>query len=148
MADYTPTSADVAAEMPTRTVGPATDSDYDGSESPDFTTETRPRKAQVDSAIGEAVALLAPRLGKVPDDLDAFARRVVTLRTAMLLERRFWPEEVDDERGVYQALKDELAEALAAYDAARSGDEPGNAHRAGSLRVGTLLSKEAPWQTS
>jgi hypothetical protein len=143
-----PTSADVAAEMPTRTIGSATNLDPDSSEAEDFSADTRPTKAQVERAIGEAVALLLPRLGTVPARLEPFAQRVTVLRTAKLLERRYWPEEVDDDRGPYNALTEELDEALKAYDAALAGDEPGSTHRTASLRVGTLLSQAQPWLLS
>lgn len=139
---YRPTAVDVANEMPTRTVRPAGELDPDGdTEGGTFTDTTRPTVTQVETVIDEALALLAPRLGTAPTELTASARAIVTLRAAMLIERRYFPDDVDADRSLYAALRDELAEALTAYDAARDGNAAGQAvPRVVTMRVATLLS--------
>lgn len=135
---YRPSVDDVAAELRTRTRGPDT-YDSDGTEGT-FTDETRPTAVQVDELIDRALALLAPRLGTVPTSLHETAKAIVCLRAAMLVERSYFPEDVEEDRGVYTSIRDELSEALAAYDQARKGDAPAQqSPRSGSLRVATLL---------
>lgn len=99
---FLPEPADVAAFLRARTYLD------DGEQEGEFTTQTRPTFVQVEALINQAANEVAARLGQdVEDDrLRAFARNIVAIRAAMMIELSYFPEQADeDATTVYKELK-------------------------------------------
>lgn len=126
-ADYRPTVADVGGLLRSRTL------DDDGHELGTFTDATRPTAAETEAAITNALALVAPRLGDVPDGLADMATSIVTLRTGMLVERSLFTQEATPDQGAYATLRDEYRDALADYDLALGDATPAKRARVASV---------------
>lgn len=115
-ADYRPTLADLGGVMRART------RDSDGNELGTFTADTSPTDDEADGVITTALALVAARLGQVPDALGDLARSLVVLRAAMLVETSYVPEETSTDTSAYAAYREQYRDALADYDAATDRD--------------------------
>jgi hypothetical protein len=99
---FLPEPADVAAFLRARTY---LDS---GEQEGEFTADTRPTFVQVETLINQAANEVSARLGQeVEDDaLRAFARNIVAIRAAMMIELSYFPEQADeDATTVYKELK-------------------------------------------
>jgi hypothetical protein len=135
---YKPTPDELGAIMRART------KDDVGNELGTFTPDTRPTKAEAESAIDDALALVAPRLGgSVADRLQNLARSTVLLRAAMTVETSYTPND-DNESGAYDRYEQQYKEALEAYDLAAGQDAGQDRRRVGTLRVKTYFSQPAP----
>jgi len=107
-----PTVAQVGAILHARTR--ASDG-AGGEESGTFTANTRPTAAQVTSLIATATADVHMRVGgTVDDDLHEAYRNCVALRTGMLIELGFTPEQAGNttDRTTYQSLRLDYGEAV------------------------------------
>lgn len=135
MAVENPTVADVAARLPARAVTPL------GARPGTFDETTTVKGTEVAPIIEEAASLVLPRLGVVPDRLDAMAKAILTIRAAMMVELRFWPEQTEGDQTTYGQLRQEYRDALADYDAASQGDVA-NTSRVKSLRVRTFYTSD------
>lgn len=102
-----------------------------------FNSSTTPTDVQVQTLIGKAVRLLAPRLGDVPDRLADNAQIIAELRTAMMVERSYFIEQVDTPMSPFKDLQYEYVQAMKDWDCAASGDTP-SGQRLASLAVGTV----------
>lgn len=110
--DWTPTTADVAAEIPARV------KDRAGNPLEDFDDCPRPTKPQVERAIAQSVDDVVAKIGTLATctasniaELRESAKSLAVLRTAMRIERQYFPDQVTNDRSPYNALRDEYAEA-------------------------------------
>lgn len=111
--DWTPDTADVAAELRARV------KDSGGIELADFSADTRPSNEQVMLLIVKAVGDVVGRTGTLEsctadniDDLRQAASDMATLRAAMRIERSFFPEQLRGDQSPYNALKAEYDEGM------------------------------------
>jgi soluble cytochrome b562 len=108
--DYTPTVAQVGALLRART------KDASGNELGTFNEETRPTGEQVAGLIATSVSRMRARFGEeLAEDLREDAASLVTLRTAMLVELSFFPEQIQSDRSPYDRYKDLYDEGLKAF---------------------------------
>lgn len=106
---YTPTPTDVARLLRART------KDANGVELGDWSAETRPTDSEVADLIDQAAGPVLAELGRLvdPDDPDLYldlhpaARHLVTLGAACLVEKSYYPEQVNSERSAYAHYKQE-----------------------------------------
>jgi hypothetical protein len=113
--DWTPTTQDVAAELPVRV------KDQLGETAEDFSDDSVPTQAQVETIIAGAVRDTVTAVGTLEacdadnvDDLRESAGDVARLRAAMRVERTFFPEQVGTNLSSYNAIRDELKDKLPA----------------------------------
>ena len=105
--DYTPELADVAAVAATRT------KDKYGNVTGTFSDATTPTDAQVEALIADAVDKVSIRIGDdIPEGLFEDAKDVAALRTAMLIESTYFPEQMQNARSPYQVLKTQFDEDM------------------------------------
>lgn len=99
--DFLPDASDIGAIMRART---QTDR---GDELGGFTENTRPTEAEVTAMIFQAAAEMAGTIGSTFEDPDLreSVRSAVKMRTAMLVELSFWPEQVAGDRSPYANYK-------------------------------------------
>jgi hypothetical protein len=118
---YTPTPTDVARLLRART------KDANGAEVGDWTDETRPTATDVADLIDQALGPVLARVGRLEDpllgDLLPAARHAVALGAACLVEKSYYPEQVNSERSAYTAYKEEYADTL---DALVGGGDSGD----------------------
>lgn len=131
MPNWAPTVPEVAAELTARTRL------SNGELARNFTADTEPTGTDATKAIEKAVTLLAPRLGQVPDSMVDQAKSLACLRAACVLERAYFPEQVETNISPYARLWAEYKEGLAAWDKAARGEEPNSQSSLHSIRVGT-----------
>lgn len=109
---YRPTPTDVARLLRART------KDSHGTELGDWSDDTRPTAEEVDGLIDEALGPVLAQLGRLEDplwaDLLGGARHLVTLGAACLVEKSYFPEQVNSERSAYAVYKVEYDDLLAA----------------------------------
>lgn len=109
--DFTPTPADVAGHMRARLKDKF-------KEVEEFSTETRPTKAQIEALIPKAVRVIASRIGTTicegehQETLYGDAKELAALRVAMLAERSYFPEQVGTGRSPYELLREEWKEGI------------------------------------
>lgn len=102
-----------------------------------FNSMTEPTDTDVTGMIAQAVRLLRPRLGEVPDRLADTAQSLATLKAAMIVEQSYFLEQIDAGLSPYKDLQGEYMAALCDWDKLATGDVP-NAPRIASLPIGTL----------
>ena len=108
-ADFTPSVADVALLLGSRTI------DVTGTDVGTFTSNTRPTDVQVLALCDAAVADLTSRLTlDVPDELVGEATRLAALQAATLVEQSFYAESSSTAREQYAAQYLAGSAALAA----------------------------------
>lgn len=108
ISDYTPSVAQVADQIPTRT------KDQYGNEVGTFNSNTRPTDTQVSRLIGEHVGDVANIIGAdIPSELFADANTAVAERVAMAIEMAFFPEQVNSDRSPYKQIKEQYEEDIA-----------------------------------
>lgn len=128
---WAPTTTDVASLMFARVAG-----EFGGME--DFTATSRPTKEQVAIKIGQAVSMVAVRVGFSLDvQFHEAARFLTVLYVALFTEAGFWPEDLKDYRSaqeVWQKLYDDGMETLlSAIAEAGAGGEVGPADDRGHV---------------
>lgn len=128
---WTPSVDDVGLRLISRTRG------ANGVLQKTFNELTQPTGEDVTALIAQAVRLLRPRLGEVPDRLADSAQALATLRAAMMVEQSYFTEQIDTGLSPYKDMQGEYMSALKDWDTVASGDEPNQSHIA-SLPVGTL----------
>lgn len=110
---------DVASLLRART------KDDSGNEVGDFNANTRPTSDEVEDLIAQSAAMVAAVAnGDVPSRLVPFAQHVVALRTAMMVELTYWPEQVQRENSPYGHIREMFTDALEAFKVAL-GDSGG-----------------------
>lgn len=108
---YTPTIAEVGALLRTRT------KDTAGNEIGTFTANTRPTALQVDVLSRQAANKLSTIIGDaIPEDLLEDASELAAIRTAMLVELSYFPEQVAAKRSPYAEYKELWDEAVGTPD--------------------------------
>jgi hypothetical protein len=118
--DFRPTVADVAALLRART------KDVNGNEIGTFNDDTRPTSAQVVNLIETACGEIQSAMGVSPPAyLAEAARTVAAVRTAMLIELSYFPEQVRSDRSAYQYYADMFETQMTALTGAASGAAPG-----------------------
>lgn len=120
--DYAPGVQDVGNVLRART------KDTNGAEVGTFTASTRPTGSQVEGLINKAVSDVARVVGSdIPESTWETALGVAAIRTAMLIELGYFPEQINSGRSPYPQLKDmydtDLKELVAAVT--RAGGDPG-----------------------
>jgi hypothetical protein len=138
-----PDASDVAALVWARTV------DASG-QMGEFTEDTRPTAGQVDALIGFVAGEVSGAVGPdLPAVLHDQARRCVTLGTAAMVERSFFPEQqsqTGEDRtaavsyaAMYETALQRLMDAQRSYAASASA---GGGRGLGTMRVRTLAEAE------
>lgn len=86
------------------------------SEAGTFTDQTRPTGEEVEGLIATAVGDVAQRVGEnMPNTyLLASAKSMAILRTAMLIELSYFPEQVESNRSPFAQFKDLFDEGMVA----------------------------------
>lgn len=102
-----------------------------------FTSETTPTAQQVTEVVSQAVSLMRPRLGPVPDVLADQAQALAALRAAYMVELAYFPEQVDTSISPFNALVKEYGIELKNWDEAARGLEPNSGSSVVSIRVRT-----------
>lgn len=130
-----PTLAEVAAIIRART------RDTLGNELGRFTDETRPTAREAELLVDIAVDEIALRLPSViPARYEAFARRLVAIRAAMLIELSYWPETVADGDSPYARLEDMFNRLYSTLMAALGIDTDEDGGGTGTPRTGAMQS--------
>jgi hypothetical protein len=100
-ASYTPTLREVAARIRART------RDSNGNELGTFTEETRPHADEAQMLISQAAEDVVTETGvDVPERAWSRVRNLIALRTAMLIELSFFPEQIERGQSAYNQLRD------------------------------------------
>jgi hypothetical protein len=93
---WVPSLEQIGALLRTRT------KDTAGNELGTFTTDTRPTAQDVQELIQQAVDTFVLRAGtEIPPELYQEAQRLIAIRTAMLVEISYFPEQIDTGRSPY-----------------------------------------------
>ena len=118
MAAIDATPANVAALLRART------KDSGGAEVGQWTDETRPTATQVDEAIALATRTVAAKVGTPVDACaDAFAV-AVEHEAACIIEKSYWPEQVESGRSHYDQLRVEADAVLEGVRSCQAGNLP------------------------
>lgn len=124
-----PTTAEVAAVIHNRTT-------VLGEEVGDFTTATNPSDTEVDDFIDHALAEVELQLpDTVPDREQPFAKRLVALRAAMMVEVSYDDDRTTNDTSTYARLKEMYDSGLALLLDALSDRDQGVTRRIASMPV-------------
>jgi hypothetical protein len=108
-ADWALTLRDVGARLRSRTL------DSHMTEQGTFTADTRPTATQVNDLMPQALGDVAVATGSdLPSKYWEAARSVAALRTALLIELTYYPEQINTGRSPYAQLKELYDDALKA----------------------------------
>lgn len=119
MSDFpTPTLADVGALIVARTKEEMTRKGT-------FTADTQPTAEQVLALIARARGRVEIALGTAAAGFTNQARELVAIYTAMLVERSYFPENLEGSASLYQELKADYEDGVKALIAASTDDTPG-----------------------
>jgi hypothetical protein len=94
------TPDDVAALLTART------KDANGRELGEWTDETRPTRAEVQTRIEIARTLVRTGAGFIPDKCVEGVEAAVALLASMLTEAAFWPEQTQSNQSTYERLRE------------------------------------------
>jgi hypothetical protein len=131
------TSANVAALLRART------KDAGGRELGEWTTETRPTLTQVDEALVLADAVVQARAG-VPVEACASAFNVaVVFEAACIIEKSYFPEQVESGRSQYDQLRAETDALLEGVRECQAGNLPDGDTSARTAQVYDLCTPPA-----
>jgi len=128
---WAPSIEQVAARIMARTRLP------NGLPAQTFTSETTPTSTQVLVIINQAVSLMRPVLGPVPDSLVDLAQALAALRSAYMIELAYFPEQVETAMSPYQSLRLEFKDSMKDWDMAARGLEPNSVSNLHSMHVAT-----------
>ena len=118
MAAIDATPANVAALLRART------KDQGGRELGEWTDETRPTLAQVDETLALAAGIVEARTGTPVDAcLGSFAV-AVCFEAACLIEKSYFPEQVESGRSHYDQLRAEADAVIAGVQECQAGNLP------------------------
>jgi hypothetical protein len=111
--DVTATPGMVAAVLRART------RDANGDEVGEWTTKTRPTLAEVQDLIVVAQEQVASEIGasEIPANAVAAARQAIVMRTALLIEGSYFPEQIGSGDSPFLQLRDLAAGQIAAVRA-------------------------------
>lgn len=133
-----PTVEKIAVLLRSRTT------DENGTEVGTFTDDgrTRPSAAQVRLLAAQAAGDVAARIGfqDLTGGLPQLATNVSAVRTAMLIELSFFPEQIESGQSPYEQFRDLYAEQLGFLAAAVDGDTSGAVNRMTQVRVRSIVS--------
>ena len=105
-----------------------------------FDEATRPTADQVEEYIDDAMALVGLRvpLAQLPTGSEASYAAVVALQAAAVIEKSYWPEQIDSGRSSYAQLVAELQAGVAALEGFvySNGATPGGD---GAARMGEVM---------
>ena len=118
MATIDTTPANVAALLRART------KDSGGRELGEWTDETRPTLAQVDETIALAAATVEAKVGTPVDACAGPFAIAVAYEAACLVEKSYFPEQVESGRSHYDQLRAETDAILEGVKACQAGDQP------------------------
>lgn len=109
-----------------------------GQELGTFTDDTRPTDEAVSELIGLAAEDVSTVIGtKLPTSVIEFSRAVVALRTAMLVELTYFPEQVSSQRSAYSAYERMYKDRLGQLEKTILGLAAGNTEQ-GAIGDDTL----------
>lgn len=114
--DWIPSVDDVGAVIRSRTKSA-------GIELGTFTDDTRPTRVEVQPLIDTVTSRISAKCGKIPDDIQAFARRVAAIGVAADVELSYWPEQVSSGNSPYEQLKALFDEGFAELFTASQNDD-------------------------
>lgn len=115
-APFTPTLWQVATLLRART------KDNVGNELGTFTDSTRPTAVQAQELIDTATGDIITEVGlNLPEKVWAQARKLVTIRAAMLIELSYWPEQIRQGKSAYPEYEKRYDKELPAL--ARSAED-------------------------
>ena len=129
--DWTPEISDVALRLIARTRQP------NGVLAKTFNSQTQPTDVDVTGIIAQAVQILRPRLGPVPDSLSDMAKQLAVSKAACMIEQSYFMEQIATGASPYRDLQGEHLHGLEAWDEAARGEQP-NGLKCAALRVSTL----------
>jgi hypothetical protein len=136
MSEITPTLEDVGSILRARTR-----SDESGIESGTFSEGTRPTAEQVyelmEQAETEVIVRCPSDLTTLNERLTAFAKRMVALRTAMLIELALFPDQTVDSDSVYEKLREDYESLTKTFLAALADGDGANVGGTVLRSVGT-----------
>ena len=118
MATIDATPANVAALLRART------KDRGGIELGEWTDETRPTAGQVDETIALAARTVAAKVGTPAEACGDVFAVAVEYETACLIEKSYFPEQVESGRSHYDQLRAEADAVLEGVKACQAGDLP------------------------
>jgi hypothetical protein len=99
--NYMPTVGDVGLVLRART------KDSNGVEQGTFTDDTRPTDDAVAGIIEKAADEVLPEIGlDIPDVLWKSAANLISIKTAMMVELSYFPEQIRTDKSPYRELKD------------------------------------------
>lgn len=128
-----PTVEQVAALLRARTTN------QNGSEVGTFTDDgaTRPSRAQVLELAAQGAGDVAARIGFAPltGSLPTLATSLSALRTAMLVELSYFPEQIESGQSPYEQLRDMYTEQLGYLADSVDGDAAGTENRLTQVRM-------------
>lgn len=128
--NWTPTVKQIAGRLMARTRMP-------NGEVGNFNDETIPTAEQVNEVIAQAVSLMRPRLGPVPDALVDQAQALAAIRVSYMVELGFFPEQVETNISPYRTLLVEYKDELENWDISAAGLEPNSPSLIHSVKVQT-----------
>lgn len=124
-----PSLADIGDLLRART------KDVNGNELGTFDADTRPTGEEVERLVGQAVSDVTLRAGAaIPDALTESVRWLATIRTGMLVELSYFPEQTTASDSTYANLKALYDEQMTALLANLTTD-PGDVQGFGSLPI-------------
>jgi hypothetical protein len=112
------TPANVAALLRART------KDSGGRELGEWTDETRPTLTQVDEALALASAVVAARVGDPVDACTGAFNVAVVFEAACIIEKSYFPEQVESGRSQYDQLRAETDALLDGVRECQAGNLP------------------------
>ena len=118
MATIDVTPATVAALLRART------KDQGGRELGEWTDETRPTLTQVDEAIALAEATVEAKVGTPVDACAGGFATAVAYEAACIIEKSYWPEQVESGRSHYDQLRAETDTVLQGVRDCQAGNLP------------------------
>jgi hypothetical protein len=131
-----PEKPEVGAVIRARTLAGDDDPDNPGEEQGTFTVYTRPTGSEADDLIDQAAMEVSLRLPTEMTDLTtSYARRLISIRAATLIELAYWPESTNDENSTYQNLKQLFDEGMVVLNDALGDAGEGPDYRVGSIPV-------------
>lgn len=123
--DITPSLEDVGSILRSRTRSDAT-----GAEAGTFSANTRPTNTEVlelmDQAESEVIVRCPSDLSTLSERLKNFARRMVALRTAMLVELSLYPDQTVESDSVYDKLREDYDALTKTFIAALADGDGAN----------------------
>ena len=139
MATIDATPANVAALLRARTKDDA------GVELGQWTAETRPTLAQVDETLDLAAGIVTARVGTPVDACAGAFSVAVAFEAACIIEKSYFPEQVESGRSQYDQLRAEADAILEGVRACQEGELPDGGGTERTWQVYDVCTPPAPF---